>query len=56
MGFWQSPKVPGQSQDVGTVPKTQSPDMFYEYIIFIKDLRYMGQSWDLEVFGRVPRS
>ena len=56
MDFWQNPKVLGRSQDVWTVPKTPSPNMFYEYIIFIKDLRYMGQFWDLGVFGRVPRS
>ena len=53
---WDSPGTLGLSLDIGTVPKSQSPDIFQEYIIFIKDLRYMGQSRDLEVFGRVPRS
>ena len=30
-GFWQSPKVLGQSQVFGTVPKNQNPDMFDTY-------------------------
>ena len=51
-GFWDCPRSLGQSWDVWTVPKIQSPNTM-GVILQSQKPKIMGQSWD---FGTVPEA